>query len=115
VGLEVETHFTGHEFAGQVKQVRECIDGKSRPSAIVVLPVRDRGFAHIKVTGCDATPELGQKLVAGGRMVASISLPHVSGPAIEAIARHLQGIPMPPTLFFKATSFPVEGELKPLG
>jgi inositol transport system substrate-binding protein len=269
VGLEVETHFTGHEFAGQVKQIRECIDGRSRPNAIVVLPVRDRGFdfavraalragisfvyidrteddlsevtkdatngaivsqvcpdeidtgriqgrqfrallprggkvlyvqgsrrslsgrdrtqgmeeavagsslevtpveagfsieearkavlhrlelfgrihakvdligcqtdqialgalkaldeaalalqqpdvAHVKVTGCDATPELGQKLVAGGRMVASISLPHVSGPAVEAIARHLQGTPMPPALFFKATSFPPEGELRPL-
>jgi ABC-type sugar transport system substrate-binding protein len=268
-GVLLETYFTGHDFASQVKQVRECIDGKAQPNAVIVLPVRDHGFgltvraalragisfvyidrteddlveaakdaangavvsqvcpdevdtggiqgrqfrsllpnggkvlyiqgsrrslsgrdrtqgmeeaikgsglevtpveagfsteearkavlhrlellgrirakvdligcqtdqialgalkaldeaavtlqqpeiAHIKVTGCDATPDLGQKLVAGGRMAASISLPHVSGPAVEAVARHLQGTPMAPTLFFKAESFPPEGELKPL-
>jgi inositol transport system substrate-binding protein len=269
MGVLVETYFTGHDFASQVKQVRECIDGNARPNAVVVLPVRDHGFgltvraalrsgisfvyidrteddlaeaakdatsgavvsqvcpdeidtgriqgrqfrallpkggkilyiqgsrrslsgrdrtmgmeeavrgaglevtpveagfsteearkavlhrlellgriqakvdligcqtdqialgalkaldeaavelgrpeiAHIKVTGCDATPELGQKLVAAGRMAASISLPHVSGPAVEAVARHLQGIAMPPALFFQAASFPPENELKPL-
>jgi ABC-type sugar transport system substrate-binding protein len=266
-GVLLETYFTGHDFAGQVKQVRDCIDGPEPPNAVVVLPVRDHGFgltvrtalragisfvyidrteddlieasrdatngavvsqvcpdemdtgriqgrqfrallpqggkvlyiqgsrrslsgrdrtmgmeeavrgsaievtpveagfgteearkavlhrlkllgrihakvdligcqtdqialgalkaldeaavelhqpdiAYIRVTGCDATPELGQKLVAGGRMAASISLPHVSGPAVEAVARHLQGAAMPPTLFFKAASFPPENELK---
>ena len=33
---------------------------------------------------------------------------------VEAVARHLQGTPMAPTLFFKAASFPPEGDLKPL-
>jgi inositol transport system substrate-binding protein len=268
-GITLETYFTGHEFSGQVKQVREVIEGAARPNAVIVLPVRDHGFgltvraalragisfvyidrteddlsevakdatagavvsqvcpdeietgriqgrqfrallpkggkvlyiqgsrrslsgrdrtrgmeevvagssleitpveagfstdearkavlhrlellgriharvdligcqtdqialgalkaldevavqlgqpeiAKIPVTGCDATPELGQKLVEGGRMAASISLPHVTGPAVEAVARHLHGTALPPTLFFKATSFPPEDRLQPL-
>jgi inositol transport system substrate-binding protein len=268
-GILLDTHFTGHDFAGQVKQVRDCISSADRPDALVLLPVRDHGFgltvraavragisfvyldrseddladlgkdtqgnaivsqicpdeidtgriqgrqfrallpkggkvlyvqgsrrslsgrdrtqgmeeasagsgldvtpleagfsteearkavlhrlellglmhskvdligcqtdqialgalqaldeaarklqqpeiARIKVTGCDATPELGQKLVAGGRMAASISLPHLSGPAIETVARHFQGTPMPPLLFFKAASYPPESELRPI-
>lgn len=269
VGLTVETFFSGEEFASQLRQIRECIDSSSPPDAMIILPVRDRGFvlsiraalragisfvcigrteeslsgalkeakngalvshmcpdevetgriqgrqfrallpqggrvlyieggqrsltycdrargmrevvagstldvtpveagasfeearaavrhrlallgrirsqvdligcqtdqiaqgaiaaldeaaaelqqpelARIPVTGCDATPSLGQRLVQSGRMVASINLPRVAGQAVEILAKHFRGDAMAPAIFFKPTSYPPEEMLRPL-
>jgi ribose transport system substrate-binding protein len=81
----------------------------------VAVDLRQPDIANIPVAGCDATAELGQRLVKNGRMVASISHPRVAGPAIEAVARHLSGVAMPLTTFFKGTSYPPVEQLKPLG
>jgi ABC-type sugar transport system substrate-binding protein len=71
-------------------------------------------LARIPVTGCDASPTLGQRLVQSGRLAASISLPRTTANAIEAFAKQLQGAPMPPTILFKPASFPTEDKLAPL-
>jgi ABC-type sugar transport system substrate-binding protein len=71
-------------------------------------------IAKIPITGCDASPSLGQPLVRSGRLVASVSLPRVTGPAVEAIAKSFAGTPLPPTIFFKGASFPPEDQLKAL-
>jgi ABC-type sugar transport system substrate-binding protein len=80
----------------------------------VAVDLRQPEIADIPVAGCDATAELGQRLVKNGRMVASISLPRVAGPAVEAVARHLSGVAMPPTTFFMGTSYPPIDQLKPV-
>jgi ABC-type sugar transport system substrate-binding protein len=80
----------------------------------VAAELKQPEIANIPVAGCDATEELGQRLVQNGRMVASISHPRVAGPAVEAVGRHLHGVPMPQEVFFKGTSFPPEDKLKPL-
>jgi ABC-type sugar transport system substrate-binding protein len=81
----------------------------------VAVDLRQPDIANIPVAGCDATAELGQRLVNNGRMVASVSLPRVAGPAVEAVAKHLAGNPMPATTYFKGTSFPPLDQVKPAG
>jgi ABC-type sugar transport system substrate-binding protein len=78
----------------------------------VAVDLRQPDIANVPVAGCDATAELGQRLVKNGRLVASVSLPRCAGSAVEAIARHLSGAPMPATTYFKGTSFPPLEQVK---
>jgi ABC-type sugar transport system substrate-binding protein len=81
----------------------------------IAAELKQPEIAAIRVTGCDATPELGQKLVESGRMVASISLPRPSGLAVDLVAQSLSGKPVPDQVLLKPTSFPVpEAALPPL-
>jgi ABC-type sugar transport system substrate-binding protein len=71
--------------------------------------------ARIPVAGCDGAPEIGQKMVREGRLVATVVLPRVSGPAVEEVAALLtRGERPAPVITHAATSFPPLGELKPL-
>jgi len=70
--------------------------------------------ARIPVAGCDGAPEIGQKMVREGRLVATVVLPRVAGPAVDQIAAFLIRGQRPKALVtHAATSFPPLGELKP--
>jgi ABC-type sugar transport system substrate-binding protein len=69
--------------------------------------------ARIPVAGCDGAPEIGQKMVREGRLVATVVLPRVAGPAVEEVAALLaRGEKPAPVITHAATSFPPLGELK---
>ncbi len=72
-------------------------------------------FARIPVAGCDGAPEVGQKMVRDGRLVATVVLPRVAGPAVEEVAALLaRGEKPAPVLTHAATSFPPLAELAPV-
>jgi ABC-type sugar transport system substrate-binding protein len=72
-------------------------------------------LARIPVAGCDGAPEIGQKMVREGRLVATVVLPRVAGPAVDEVAALLsRGEKPAPAITHAATSFPPIGELKPL-
>ncbi len=69
---------------------------------------------RVPVTGCDGSPEVGQRMVREGRLAATVVLPRVAGPAVECVARLLQRGERPPdTTTHGATSFPNQAELHP--
>jgi ABC-type sugar transport system substrate-binding protein len=73
-------------------------------------------LAAVPVVGCDGTPDYGQKLVAEGRLRATVALPRWTGLAVETIARTLKsGRLPPPELLVSATAFPPEEELRQKG
>jgi ABC-type sugar transport system substrate-binding protein len=45
--------------------------------------------ARIPVTGCDGAPDKGLKMVADGRLTATVVLPRVAAPALEVVSRLL--------------------------
>lgn len=68
--------------------------------------------ARIPVAGCDGAPEIGQKMVREGRLVATVVLPRVAGPAVEEVAALLaRGERPAPVITHAATSYPPLGEL----
>jgi ABC-type sugar transport system substrate-binding protein len=70
-------------------------------------------ITHIPVAGCDGAPEIGQKMVREGRLVATVVLPRVAGPAVEEVATLLaRGEKPAPVITHAATSFPPLGELE---
>ena len=71
--------------------------------------------ARIPVAGCDGAPEIGQKMVRDGRLVATVVLPRVAGPAVEEVAALLaRGVRPAPVITHAAASFPPLGELAPI-
>jgi ABC-type sugar transport system substrate-binding protein len=72
-------------------------------------------LARIPVAGCDGAPEVGQKMVREGRLVATVVLPRVAGPAVEQVAALLARGERPASvLTHAATSFPPLAELAPV-
>jgi ABC-type sugar transport system substrate-binding protein len=72
-------------------------------------------MARIPVSGCDGAPEIGQKMVREGRLVATVVLPRVAGPAIEEVAALLsEGRRPEPVLTLASASFPGLESLAPL-
>ncbi|HET7292086.1 MAG TPA: sugar ABC transporter substrate-binding protein [Vicinamibacteria bacterium] len=72
-------------------------------------------LAQVVVTGCDGTPQLGQRLVKEGRLRATVALARSSGPAVELLVRALTGgTPPPPVTLLKGVSFPAEAALAAL-
>ena len=71
--------------------------------------------ARIPVAGCDGTPEIGQRMVREGRLVATVVLPRVAAPAVDEVAALLaRGEKPAPVITHAATSFPPLGELAPV-
>jgi len=71
--------------------------------------------ARIAVSGCDGAPEIGQKMVRDGRLVATVVLPRVAGPAVEEVAALLARSVRPaPVIAHAAASFPPLDELTPI-
>jgi ABC-type sugar transport system substrate-binding protein len=71
-------------------------------------------IARIPVTGCDGAPDTGLKMVAEGRLTATIVLPRVAAPAMEIMARLLTSGEKPALLNMLApTSYPPLEALRP--
>ena len=67
------------------------------------------------MAGCDGAPEIGQKMVRDGRLVATVVLPRVAGPAVDEVAALLaRGVRPAPVITHAAASFPPLGELAPI-
>ena len=70
---------------------------------------------RIPVAGCDGAPDIGQKMVRDGRLVATVVLPRVAGPAVDEVAALLaRGARPAPVITHAATSFPPLDDLKPI-
>jgi ABC-type sugar transport system substrate-binding protein len=71
-------------------------------------------LARIPVTGCDGAPDKGMKMVAQGRLAATVVLPRMAAPAVEVLARFFAGGDRPaPLIMHAATSFPPLDALRP--
>ncbi|MGE5127080.1 MAG: substrate-binding domain-containing protein [Betaproteobacteria bacterium] len=71
-------------------------------------------LAQVPVTGCDGTPDFGQKMVSEGRLAATVKLPRVAGPALEIVGRLLSRGERPaPVVLQPPESFPPLEELRP--
>jgi ABC-type sugar transport system substrate-binding protein len=71
--------------------------------------------AKIPVAGCDGAPGIGQKMVREGRLVATVVLPRVAGPAVEEVAALLARGERPARVItHAASSFPPTDELRPI-
>jgi ABC-type sugar transport system substrate-binding protein len=74
-----------------------------------------KGMGAIAVTGCDGAPDIGQAMVRDGRLVATVVLPRVAGPAVDEIAALLaSGVRPDPLITHAAVSFPPLGDLRPI-
>jgi ABC-type sugar transport system substrate-binding protein len=74
-----------------------------------------KDVAAIAVAGCDGAPDVGQAMVREGRLVATVVLPRVAGPAVDEVAALLaRGARPAPVITHAATSFPPLNDLVPL-
>jgi len=69
---------------------------------------------RLPVTGCDGAPDKGLKMVAEGRLTATVVLPRVAAPAMEVVARlFATGEKPAPLIMHAATSYPPLDALRP--
>lgn len=68
-------------------------------------------WSRLPFTGCDGLPEGGQRLVDTRLLAATVVVPSNAGPAVELVARFLNGEPAPPQLVLKPRSYPPEARL----
>jgi ABC-type sugar transport system substrate-binding protein len=68
-------------------------------------------WTRIPFTGCDGLPEGGRRMVASGELAATVIKPTTTGPALELVARTLQGQPAPPEVILHAAPHPPLEEL----
>jgi ABC-type sugar transport system substrate-binding protein len=72
----------------------------------------DEGLAAIPVTGCDGSPDFGQRLVREKRMLATVEVPSGSGLAMEWIARaRASGMRPPASVLLPVRSVPARHEI----
>lgn len=96
--------------SGKVDLVGSQNDSMAAGARQAILELR-KEWAGIPFTGCDGLPNGGRQMVAAGRLAATIIKPTTTGPAVELIARKLQGHPVPPELVLHAQSHPPLEEL----
>jgi ABC-type sugar transport system substrate-binding protein len=63
----------------------------------------------IPIVGCDGTPQLGQAMVADGRLAGTVVLPRAAAPAVTLVAGVLRGDPRPESLVLLKTGEPLVG------
>jgi ABC-type sugar transport system substrate-binding protein len=72
-------------------------------------------LSRVPVTGCDGTPQVGQRLVREGTLLATVVLPQWAGLAVLQAADFLRrGQAPPPRTLVKPTSFPPVADLRPI-
>jgi len=77
------------------------------------LEVQRREWSGLPFLGCDGLPEGGQRLVAEGRLAATVVTPSNTGPALELVARWLPTKrPTPRETLLVPRSHPPEDRLK---
>jgi len=69
-------------------------------------------WSNVEYLGIDGVPDVGQKMVDEGRLAATIVMPSNTGPALEALHRHLiEGSRIPATVLLPTRSYPDEVKL----
>jgi len=76
-----------------------------------ILAQRKSWKGELLTTGCDGLPEGGQRLVKAGELTATVVTPTTAGPAVELVARALQGQAAAPQIILPPKSYPAEEEL----
>ena len=77
---------------------------------------RRREWGALPFLGCDGLPAGGQKMVAEGRLAATVVTPSNTGPALEIVARWLQAKQTPPReVLLTPHSHPPEDRIRPSG
>ena len=76
-----------------------------------ILAQRKSWKGELLTTGCDGLPEGGQRLVNAGELTATVVTPTTAGPAVELVARALQGQAAAPQIILPPKSYPAEEEL----
>jgi ribose transport system substrate-binding protein len=72
-----------------------------------------REWSGLPVVGCDGLPDGGQRMVAEGRLAATVVAPSNAGPALELLGRWLQSRQMPPPeVLLAPRSHPPEDRLR---
>lgn len=90
--------------AGALRALRALAAEEGRP-----------GLARVAVTGCDGSPDFGQKLVGDGDLSATVVIPSAAGAAVEAVARVIADGVLPPVeLVLPVASHPPLDRLAPL-
>jgi ABC-type sugar transport system substrate-binding protein len=64
---------------------------------------------RVPIVGCDGTPQLGQAMVADGRLAGTVVLPRAAGPAVTLVAGVLRGDPRPEAVVLLKTGEPFVG------
>jgi ABC-type sugar transport system substrate-binding protein len=78
-------------------------------------PELTKRWGEIPFLGIDGLPATGQRMVADGRLTATIVMPSNTGPALEALGAWLRsGTPPPTAIHVPVRSFPPEEQLAPL-
>ncbi len=81
--------------------------GASQALAAVAVETGHADLAPIPVTGVDASPAFGRRLVDEGTLTATVALPSVGGPALEALGRVRDAGTLPPAeIRLPVTSLP---------
>jgi len=89
-------------------------EGVLQALAAAAVETGRQEIARIPVTGCDGAPDKGLKMVAAGRLTATVVLPRVAGPALEVLARLLTSGEKPaPLIMHEPTCFPPLEALRP--
>jgi len=68
-------------------------------------------WSRLPFTGCDGLPEGGQRLVDVKLLAATVVVPSNAGPAVDLVARFLNGEPAPPQIVQAPRSYPPEPRL----
>jgi ABC-type sugar transport system substrate-binding protein len=70
-------------------------------------------WTSVPFLGCDGLPEGGEKMVAQGRLAATVSTPSNTGPALELVDRWLRTKQIPPReVLLAPRSFPAEDQIR---
>lgn len=73
------------------------------------------GWADVPITGCDGTPEGGQRMLQEKVLVATVVIPPRAGLAVEAAAKHLRKMPVPFSNLVTPRAMPSMRELSAIG
>jgi ABC-type sugar transport system substrate-binding protein len=73
-------------------------------------------LATLPITGCDGSPAMGQKMVKGKRLWATVVVPSAAGPAIEWLGKWRESGQAPPAhLTLPVSSFPDLVKIRAVG
>jgi ABC-type sugar transport system substrate-binding protein len=73
-------------------------------------------LAGLPITGCDGSPAVGQKMVKGKRLWATVVVPSAAGPAIEWLGKWREsGLAPPAHLTLPVSSFPDLPKIRAVG
>jgi ABC-type sugar transport system substrate-binding protein len=93
-------------FEAIVCQNDEMAVGTARALEAAARELGRDDLGKIRIFGCDGLPSEGQRYVKEGRFAATVLVPSTAGPALDALARALDGTRPPLELLLPSKPFP---------